>query len=362
MPLKLLFLCKRRPMSRDLVTSPYGRFFYLPKYLAECGHQVCLMLLDYENGEPLDLRRDGIHWISEPLSWHGPTAYVRRLQQLCRSFQPDWITGFSDTFYGILAERYARKFAARSCIDAYDNYESYMPLMKPLHLLWRRALSRADLVTAAGPGLLQHMSRGRNGKAACVVPMSADPVGFTSMDRNACRQQLNLPTDRKFVGYCGSTHRNRGVEVLFDACEMLQERISGVSLLVSGRSWKNVAIPESAFQLGYVPDEQMPVVLNSMDVLSVINRASNFGNFSYPVKLYEAMTCDIPVVVTETPATRWILQDFSDCLVPPSDASALCARLEQSLVRGRTDYGDPGGWQTGAGLLEQAMLEKQPGG
>lgn len=357
MRLKLLFLCKRRPMSRDLVTSPYGRFFYLPKFLAERGHQVCLMLLDYENGEPLDLYRDGIHWISVPLSLRDPAAYVRSLQQLCRSFRPDWITGFSDTYYGILAERYAQKFATRSCIDAYDNYESYMPWMKPLHLLWRRALSRADLVTAAGPNLLHLMSRRRNGKAACVVPMSADPMGFTPMDRDACRQKLNLPHDRKFVGYCGSTHRNRGVEVLFDACEMLQERYPGVSLLISGRSWKDVAIPESAFHLGYVPDEQMPLVLNSMDVLTVINRASKFGNYSYPVKLYEAMSCNIPVVVTETPATSWILENYNDCLIPPSDASALCASLEQSLERGRVNYGKVPDWQSGCTLFEKALLE-----
>ena len=143
---------------------------------------------------------------------------------------------------------------------------------------------------------------------------------------------------------------------------MLQERYPGASLLVSGRSWKDVAIPESAFQLGYVPDEQMPTVLNSMDVLTVINRTTSFGNFSHPVKLYEAMSCKIPVVVTETPATRWIMQDYSDCLVSPSDASALYMKLAQSLERGRTDYGDPGNWQTGAGLLEQAMLDQQRGG
>lgn len=44
-----------------------------------------------------------------------------------------------------------------SCIDAYDNYESYIPWLKLLHVLKRRALSRADLITAAGPNLLKQM-------------------------------------------------------------------------------------------------------------------------------------------------------------------------------------------------------------
>jgi len=45
--MKLLFLCKSRPMARDLIESPYGRFFYLPKLLAERGHEVRVALLDY---------------------------------------------------------------------------------------------------------------------------------------------------------------------------------------------------------------------------------------------------------------------------------------------------------------------------
>lgn len=35
-------------MGRDLVASPYGRFLYLPKLLAERGHDVCIVLLDDE--------------------------------------------------------------------------------------------------------------------------------------------------------------------------------------------------------------------------------------------------------------------------------------------------------------------------
>ena len=66
-PLKQRFLSKRSPMGRDLVTRPYGRFYCQPRHLAGLGSQVTLLLLDYHNDAPIDMRRDGIPWISEPL-------------------------------------------------------------------------------------------------------------------------------------------------------------------------------------------------------------------------------------------------------------------------------------------------------
>ena len=65
--MKLTFLCKRRPMSRDLLTNPYGRFYYLPKLLADRGHDVTVVLLDYRGDEAVDINRDGVRWLSQ---WH----------------------------------------------------------------------------------------------------------------------------------------------------------------------------------------------------------------------------------------------------------------------------------------------------
>ncbi|MGB5472710.1 MAG: glycosyltransferase [Gammaproteobacteria bacterium] len=357
--MKLLFLSKRSPMGRDLMTRPYGRFYYLPRSLAGRGHDVTILLLDYRKGAPVDMRRDGIRWVSESLVFGSPLNYIRKLKGLLQETRPDWIVGCSDTYYGILARYWGQRYGIRSCIDAYDNYESYLPWMKPLHGLWRRALSRADLVTAAGPDLAAYMSQQRHGRPAVVVPMAADPIGFRPMDQAECRSRMGLPHTGRFVGYCGSVHKNRGVEVLFDACSRLKQKHPDVELLLSGRSWGNVPIPDAARVLGYVDDEKMPVLLNCMDVLTVINRASSFGNYSYPAKLYEAMMCNIPVVATATPATRWILEDHGDFLVPPSDPEQLCARLEQSLNLDRVAYERVTDWEMACDMLERALQDAE---
>lgn len=65
--MKLLFLSKCRPMNRDLVDNPYGRFFHLPRILAKRGHDVSIVLLDYKNGDELQFDAHGIRWISSPV-------------------------------------------------------------------------------------------------------------------------------------------------------------------------------------------------------------------------------------------------------------------------------------------------------
>ena len=343
-------------MERDLVARPYGRFYYLPRYLAERGHEVTLLLLDYRNGEPVDRRRDGIRWISEPLARRSPGRYPGRLRQLLRADRPDWVIGLSDTYFGILAQFYGHRYGIRSCIDAYDNYESYIPWLKPLHGLWRRALSRADLVTAAGPALAQYMSGRRNGRPAIVVPMAADPAGFRPMDQAECRSRMGLPVDGRLIGYCGSLHRSRGVEVLFEAYARLRETSPDIGLVLSGRQWGNVPVPESACSLGYIEDDKVPLLLNCMDTLAVINRDSAFGRYSHPVKLYEAMNCQVPVVATQTPATQWILREHPELLVPPADPQALSRKIGHCLRKGRLEYANVPSWESSCDALENGLL------
>jgi glycosyltransferase involved in cell wall biosynthesis len=348
-------------MGRDLVTRPYGRFFHLPLYLSRLGHDVTILLLDYRNGEPLDQQAYGMRWLSVPLRAYRPGMYTAKINALVRESRPDWLIGLSDTWFGILARHYGRRHGIRSCIDAYDNYESYIPWLKPLHWLWRSALRKADLVTAAGPGLLELMSAGRGGRPAVVVPMAADPIGFEPMDRQACRREMGLPADGRLIGYCGSIHPSRGVEVLFEAVERLRSSEPDIQLVVSGRVFRGVPLPPSVRMLGYIEDERMPVLLNCMDTLAVINRSSAFGHYSYPVKLYEAMRCGIPVVVTHTAATQWILAASPELLVPPDDPVALCEALARSLhVTAPVDYGAMPDWAASAGMFEAALLAGKP--
>jgi glycosyltransferase involved in cell wall biosynthesis len=353
--MKFLFLCKRYPQGRDLLSRPYGRFFNLPFELSRKGHESYVLLLNYRNEPSLRTENKGVVLRSESIRPLDPFRYYDLACALSNSIQPDWVVGFSDTYFGIMAERLGRKFGIKSCIDAYDNFESYMPYFKPLHLLWRRALSKATMVTAAGPQLAELLQTSRPGKPVCIVPMSADPE-FKPIDRTESRNILNLPLDKKIVGYSGSIYRNRGIEIVFHAFENACLKEQDVMLILTGRKQKGIHFPSNAKWLGYIDDKKLPMLLNSMDVLLAVNKLSSFGTFSYPAKLYEAMSCHIPVVATATEPARWILNDRRQFLALPEDSQELSKRICDLLPMGRYDYGILPGWSTSSCAFENALI------
>ncbi len=352
----LLFLSKRRPQGRDLLTRPYGRFFHLPRLLAQAGHKVCIFLLSYRNDPPFSTQRDGISWISESVRPFGPGRYLRRAREIVEDLRPDWVVGFSDTYYGILAVHLGNRYGILSAVDAYDNFESYIPWLTPLHRLWRKATREATTVTAAGPQLAELLQESRPSRPVHIVPMAADPVGFEPMNREQCRRRLGLPRSTPLIGYCGSIYRNRGIHLLFDAFEELEKKDSNVRLILSGRKERGLRLPSYAKWIGYLPDEDVPYLLNAMNVLVVINQLSSFGRYSYPAKLYEAMGCRIPVVATATEPAKWILNHRPQFLATPGDPFDLSKKIWNLLPAERPDYGEVSSWENSCRLFEKALL------
>ncbi len=58
--MKLLFVAKREPQQRDLVTRPYGRFHFLPTELARRGHDVRMFLVSHRDTPPATLERQKV--------------------------------------------------------------------------------------------------------------------------------------------------------------------------------------------------------------------------------------------------------------------------------------------------------------
>ena len=356
--MKFLFFCKRRPQGKDLIERSYGRFYYLPKILAEKGHEVHILLLSYKNEPKISHQKDKIHWTSISLTKQGPFAYISEAKKIIKEIRPDWIIGFSDTYYGILAQKLGTKYNIPSLIDAYDNYESYIPWLKPLHYQWRSSLAKATLVTAAGPSLADLLGKRRKDKPTKIIPMATDSI-FIPLDKTECRKKLGLPLTKKLVGYSSSTiHSSRGVDLLFEAVNSLKQEIHNIELVLTGRKGLNISIPSDAKWLGYIPDEDMPALINSLDVLVVMNRPSSFGNHSYPVKLYEAMKCQTPVVATETLSTKWIMRNNQKLLVKADNVKELRNAIKFALNLKEIDYGNQIDWQQIGESFEELLLNK----
>jgi glycosyltransferase involved in cell wall biosynthesis len=318
---------------------------------------MTLSLLSYKKERSVVFDKDGIEWHSKSIYGWRSTGYIGAINLLIRKNRPDWIIGVSDTYYGILAAYFGRKFGIPFAVDAYDNYESYLPWCKPLHFLWRRAIKKANVVTAAGPQLARYMNRFRPRDQVHVVPMAADPSGFKPLDKKKCREEMNLPGDNILIGYCGSISNDRGIKSVFQAYEQIQRENSNARLLLAGRLQKKMRLPQNTIYLGYISDDKVPVLMNAMDVLLVPNQLSKFGNYSYPVKLYEAMSCRIPVVATATAPAKWILNDRKQFLAGPADANAMAQKIIAASAMSRPCYDELNTWENSCDIFEKLLLE-----
>lgn len=355
--MKVLFLSKRHPQQRDLVERPYGRFHYLPMELSRLGHQIHLALVGHKGGSagPASSRDGSLERSTRDLRSLGIRGTLDELEVTARKFGPDWIVGCSDAWVGFLAAILARRLRVRLALDAYDDYESYMPWNLPLRLAWRRSLARADLITAAGPQLAQRMARHAGGRPAHVIPMAADP-GFAPRDRDSSRANLGLPASVPLLGYSGGWGRKRGTDVLVEAFRNVRAVRPEARLVLSGRPPDKVLDEPGVIALGYLDDDKLPVLLNSLDVACVITARTGFGRYSYPAKLCEAMACGIAVVGTSTEPVHWMLGGRERFLANVGDAAGIANRILENLDSGKVDHGPLPSWKEGASSLAELLL------
>lgn len=353
--MNILFICKRRPQQRDLITRPYGRFFYLPTLLASKGHRVTVALIDFCGAPNEELHRDGVDWIVLDVRSAGIYRTYRALKERAIRQRPDWVIGLSDAWTGVLAWRIAVACGAKLALDAYDNYESYMPWNLPLHLAWRHSLGKADLITAAGPQLAQLLGTHAGNRVKTeVIPMSADPV-FVPMDKSYCRKSLGLPPDTPLLGYYGSWAARRGTGNILDIFDQVKLKVPNARLVLSGNPPKHAKNYPGVINLGYLEDLQLPLLVNAINVACIITRNSLFGKYSYPAKLCEAIACGTKVVATDTAPVRWMLQNTIDALVPVDNTDAFSTKVIQALSSKQANAVPLPGWHLGAEKLDQLL-------
>lgn len=353
-PVRLLFISKRHPQQRDLLTRPYGRFHHLPAELAARGHEVCVLLPSIRSTPIEHVQFAGVDWRSRRISM-SPFRTLDWVTSETSDFKPDWVVGFSDTWCGWLAMRAARNGGSRLLIDAYDDYEAYMPLNLPLQWMWRSAVRHADVVTAAGPQLAAKLDACRPGRRPTdILPMVAD-ASFMPLSRIDCRRRFSLPSDAQLIGYFGGWGQERGTHLLLEAFRQVLAARPHARLVLSGRPPAHVMNEPGVIALGYLADDQLPAVINAVDVACVISANTRFGRFSYPVKLCEAMACGVPVAATATDPIRWMLSEHPECLVPVDNTGALAARILALLGSDRICYGRTPRWTDVATTLDSLL-------
>lgn len=342
--MRILVLTKRQYMGKDLLDDRFGRFRELPLELAKLGHDVIGICLSYrpkEEGVAIDTEPSGSR-----ITWHslnlgrpiipGLIKYFLHTNKLAKEFHPDLIWACSDSFHAILGVWLARLSRTKCVVDLYDHFEAFPATrFTGLSPLFKRAVRTADGVTCFSTRLADrvvHVYERRGPTTVLENGVRADL--FYPQDRRACRQRLGLPEDAKIIGTAGALHETRGIQALFDGFKILASKTENLHLAIAGPRprWGSLPKGPRVHDLGVLPLEKVPLLINALDVAVVCYRDSRIGQYSFPQKAYEILACCVPMVAATVGAMKDLLRCHPECLFEPESPESFAKTVRSQLT------------------------------
>jgi glycosyltransferase involved in cell wall biosynthesis len=216
--------------------------------------------------------------------------------------------------------------------------------------LVRHAIRAAAGVIVISNGLQNFLlQQGVESEKITVVPDAVDLEAFDQVQDSQIqlRRALDLSVEKKIVCYAGryrTMGADKGVgELIHWFAEYVQTHAQ-LLLLIVGLSVEEIALlHQVAEKLGlkseqyrlvsYVDHSRLTHYLKAADVL-VMNYPDtpHYARFMSPLKLFEYMASQRPILSSDLPSIREVLSEESAYLYPPEDYAAFARALDQALV------------------------------
>ena len=155
-----------------------------------------------------------------------------------------------------------------------------------------------------------------------VIPIGVDPVRFSPGDRGEARRRLGLDPQRFVVVYVGRLEHSKGSDRLAEAVRELD----GVTALFVGAGDRGGLGPNCT-AVGPVPHDAVATYLRAADVFVLPSLVEGVSN-----AVVEAMSCGLPVIVSDRAFNRAVADERSAAFVDPLDPVHL--RREILSLRG----------------------------
>ncbi|MDD2807014.1 MAG: glycosyltransferase [Patescibacteria group bacterium] len=172
-----------------------------------------------------------------------------------------------------------------------------------------------------------------------VAPDGVDLDQFAvKEDKNYCRKQLNLVKDQKLIIYTGQLFEWKGVFTLADCGQYL----TGATIIFVGGTATDQTILKKYIEgkkiintvlINQQPHDKIPYFLKAADVLVLPNSGKKeiSAKYTSPLKLFEYMTSGNPIVASDLPSIREVLDESNSILVKPDSALNLAAGIKKVL-------------------------------
>jgi glycosyltransferase involved in cell wall biosynthesis len=172
-----------------------------------------------------------------------------------------------------------------------------------------------------------------------VSPNGVDLERYANLpEPSVARSQLGLPS-LPTIGYTGHLYAGRGMSLLLE----LARRFPQANFLWVGgteadlKTWRERLADSNISNVsltGFIPNSQLPLYQAAADILlmpyeSAISGSSGGDSSTYasPMKMFEYMACRRPIISSDLPVIREVLNPSNALLCPAGDIEAWCQAL-----------------------------------
>lgn len=292
-------------MGRDSVATRHGRSYNLPVALANRGHAITSVMVDY-HGSRTERRfyKEGVEWWTVRfffpfLRIPRPLKCALAIGRAMVGAKPRVVIGGGDAFNVIFGYLAARYLGVGYVADLKDNYLSFrgtywIPMIKRLYLY---VLNKADHVICVSEPLANYIKAGCDGPVSVVANAVTKEFSRRLCTKEEARSRLGLPADAYLIGTAGRLTEARGFSVVGEAVDRLNESGFPVCLVVAGTGCREVSLRSTGrlYKMGILDPLDVAELFCSLDLGLIMNKDNRFGQFCYPQKFNEMRRCGLPV-------------------------------------------------------------------
>lgn len=213
----------------------------------------------------------------------------------------------------------------------------------------RRSISPAWRFVGVSPAVKAHLiglevGLDADNTAAITNAVDLRAIDSQHLSKSDARQALGLPAEGRIIGALGRLVPLKGHRNLIEAFASLTAGFPDVQLAIIGDGREMDKLKQLAVRLGvadrvFLPGfrENAASYVKAFDIFAMPSNREGLG-----LALLEGMAGKLPVVASDIPAMRPLIEGAHGIAVPPGDVDALAAALETYLKQDAGTLQDAG--------------------
>lgn len=204
-----------------------------------------------------------------------------------------------------------------------------------LYSLFLKRLNRIIVITQKLKNLF--VAQGISADKILVASDGVDIGKFSiQCSKFEARKKLNLPQNKKIALYTGHLYEWKGAVVLLETAKQTQNIlfvfVGGTRKDIESFKQKAKAL-NNVLVVGHKPHKEIPYWLKAADVLILPNSGKQDISkyWTSPMKMFEYMASQKPIVASDLPSIREVLNEKNAILVEPDNPKAIEQGIKEIL-------------------------------